>query len=123
MEHINISQTAKQSGHNANVRKQEEEIAVGIVLLIVRRGEVTAGPHGTTVACLRQKKAVCETAWPVLTSIKTICKCQLGERVEPMGYVTAAISCCLEMALWRTLWMVDQVSLTAIGGLSASRNK
>ena len=29
----------------------------------------------------------------------------------------------VEMALWRTLWMVDQVSLTAVGGSSASRNK
>ena len=123
VEHINISQTAKQSGHNATVRKQEEEIAVGTVLVIVRRGEVTAGPHGTTVACLRLKRAVCKTGWPVLASLKTICKCQLGERAEPMGYVTAATSCCLEMALWRTLWMVDQVSLTAIDGLSASRNK
>ena len=46
----------KQIGHNANVRKQEEEIAVGIVLVIVRRAEVAAGPHNTTAACLRQKK-------------------------------------------------------------------
>ena len=34
---------------HANVRKQEEEIVVGIVLIIVKRGEVTAGPHGTTL--------------------------------------------------------------------------
>ena len=47
----------------------------------------------------------------------------LGVTMVTVGYVTAAVSCCLEMALWRTLWMVDQVSLTAIGGLSASRNK
>ena len=56
MKHINIIQTFKQIGHNANVHKQEVEIVVGIVLIIVRRGEVTAGPHGTTAACLRQKK-------------------------------------------------------------------
>ena len=68
MKHTNIIQTVKQIGHNANVRKQEEEIVVGIVLIIVRGGEVTAGPHGTTAACLRQKKAVCKTGWPVLTS-------------------------------------------------------
>ena len=123
MKHINIVQTVKQIGHNANVRKQEEEIVVGIVLIIVRRGEVAAGPHGTTAACLRQKKAVCKTGWPVLASIKTICNWQLGERVDSKSHVTAAISCCLEMALWRTLWMVDQVSLTAIGGLSASLNR
>ena len=113
------STSFKQIGHNANVRKQEEEIVVGIVLITVRRGEVAAGPPGTTAACLRQKKAVCKTWWPVLTSIKTICNCQLGERVDSKSHVTAAISCCLEMALWRTLWMVDRC-LTAIGGLSAS---
>ena len=56
VKHINIVQTVKQLGHNANVRKQEEEIVGGIVLIIVRRGEVAAGPHGTTAACLRQKK-------------------------------------------------------------------
>ena len=120
---INFRQALEQGRCNIDVRKQEKEIVVSVVLIIVRGGEVTAGPHGTTAACLRQKKAVCKTGWPVLASIKTICNCQLGERVEPMSHVTAAISCCLEMALWRTLWMVDQVSLTAIGGLSASRNK
>ena len=47
--------------------KQEEENVIGVVLVIVGRSDVTAGPHGTAA--------------------------------------------------------VDQVSLTAIGGLSASRNK
>ena len=55
VQNINIGQTFKQSGHNANVRKQEEEIAVSVVLVIVRRGEVTAGPHGTAAAVLRLK--------------------------------------------------------------------
>ena len=32
---INFGQTLKQSGHNANVRKQEKEIAVSVVLVIV----------------------------------------------------------------------------------------
>ena len=35
-------------------------------------------------------------------------------------HVAVAVSCCLEMALWRTLWMADQVSRMANGGLSAS---
>ena len=35
VEHINIVQTVKQIGQNATVRKQEEEIVVGIVLVIV----------------------------------------------------------------------------------------
>ena len=56
VEHINVGQAFEQSGRNANVRKQEEEIVVGIVLIILRGGEVRAGPHGTTAACLRQKK-------------------------------------------------------------------
>ena len=68
MKHINIIQTVEQIGHNANVRKQEEEIVVGIVLILVRRGGVAAGPHGTTAACLRQNKAVCKTGWPVHAS-------------------------------------------------------
>ena len=34
--------------------------------------------------------------------------------------VAVAVSCCLEMALWRTLWMADWVSRMASGGLSAS---
>ena len=36
-------------------------------------------------------------------------------------HVRAAVSCCLETALWSTLWMAGQVSLMASGGLSASR--
>ena len=36
------------------------------------------------------------------------------------GHVAVAVSCCLEMALWRTLWMADQVSRMASGGLFAS---
>ena len=42
---INLSQAFEQSGRNANVRKQEKEIVVSVVLVIVGRGEVTAGPH------------------------------------------------------------------------------
>ena len=93
------------------------------MLVIVGRGEVTAGPPGTAAASL---------------SLKTLCALPLGRYLHPgarrierklgvimvtVSHVTAAVSCCLEMALWRTLWMVDQVSLTAIGGLSASRNR
>ena len=47
----------------------------------------------------------------------------LGVTMVTVGHVTAAVSYCLEMALWRTLWMVDQVSLMASGGLSASRKR
>ena len=35
---------------------------------------------------------------------------------RPEGHVTAAVSC-LEMALRSTLWMADQVSLMASGGI------
>ena len=55
---INLSQALKQSGRNVNVRKQKKEIAVSVVLVIVGRGDVTAGPR-TAAAGLRLKKAVC----------------------------------------------------------------
>ena len=53
-----LSQANKQSGRDVNVRKQEEEIAVSVVLVIVGRGEVTAGQHGTIAVGLRLNKAV-----------------------------------------------------------------
>ena len=53
---INFRQALEQSGRNVNVRKQEEEIFVSVVLIIVRGGEVTAGPHGTAAVGLRLKK-------------------------------------------------------------------
>ena len=53
---INLSQAFEQSGHNANVRNQEEEIPISVVLVIVGRGDVTAGPHGTAAAALRLKR-------------------------------------------------------------------
>ena len=120
---LNLSQAFEQSGRNVNVRKQEEGIAISVVLVIVGRGDVTAGPHGTAAAGLRLKKAVCIPGGAVLAPISTMHPNQLSVKVDPKSHVTAAVSCCLEMALWRTLWMVDQVSPTTIGGLSASRNK
>ena len=56
MQDINLSQAFEQSGRNINVRKQEEKIVISVVLIIVREGEVTAGPHGTAAASLRLKK-------------------------------------------------------------------
>ena len=49
------SEVLKQSGCNVDVHKQEEEIVVSVVLVIVGRGEVTAGPHGKAVVGLRLK--------------------------------------------------------------------
>ena len=46
---------------------------------------------------------------------------KLGLTMVTRDHVTAAVSCCLGMALWSTLWVADQVSLMASGGLSASR--
>ena len=65
---INLSQALKQSGRNINVREHENEIVVSVVLIIVRGGEVTAGPHGTAAAGLRLKKAVCIPGGAVLAS-------------------------------------------------------
>ena len=119
VEHLNIGQTVKQIERIAAARKHEEEFVVSVVLIIVGGSEVAAGKHGTTAACLRQKGCV-QNRMAGTRKNKTMWDWQLGERVAPKNHVAAAVSCCLEMALWRTLWMVDQVSLTAIGGLSAS---
>ena len=42
------------------------------MLVIVRRSGVTAGPHGTAAAGLRQKKAVCVPGGTVLAPISTV---------------------------------------------------
>ena len=120
---INLSQAFEQSGRNVNVRKKEKEIAASVVLVIVGRSDVTAGPHGTATTGLKLKKAVCIPSGAVLAPISTMRSKQLSVIVDLKSHVTAAVSCCLEMALWRTFWMLDQMSLTAIGWLSASRNK
>ena len=72
MWHINLSQAFKQSGRNANIREQEEEIVVSVVLVVVGRGEVTAGSHGTVAADLTLKKAVCIPGGTVLAPISTV---------------------------------------------------
>ena len=43
-------------GRNVNVRKQKEEIAVSVVLVIVGRGDVAARPHGTAATGLGLKR-------------------------------------------------------------------
>ena len=118
-----MSQALEQSGRNGNVRKQEKEIVVSVVLVIVGRREVTAGPHGTAAVGLRLK-TLC--AFPLGRYLHPEAWCIeriLGVTMVTVGHVTAAVSCCLEMALWSTLWMVDQVSLMACGRLSASRKR
>ena len=74
---INLSQALKQSGRNVNVRKQEEEIAVSVVLVIVGGGEVTAGPHDTTAVGLRLK-TVCVPGRAVLTSRSVVRRKKTG---------------------------------------------
>ena len=114
---INLSQDFKQSGRNANVRKQEKEVVVSVVLIIVGRGEVTAGPHGTA-AVGSKLKTLC--AFPLGRYLHPEARCmsrKLGVTMVTVGHVTAAVSCCLEMALWSTLWMADQVSMMASGGV------
>ena len=91
---INLSHTFEQIGHDANVRKQKEEIAVSVVLVIVRRGVIAGGPHSSAVGL----------------SLKTLCSFPFGRythEVAPCGenllgvtmitgdHVTAAVSCCL----------------------------
>ena len=67
------------------------------MLVIVGRGEVTAGPHGTAAVGLRLKNAVCVPGRAVLG---TWCiESKLGVTIVTKSHVTAAVSCCLEMAL------------------------
>ena len=42
-------------GEMSTSAKQEEEIAISVVLVIVGRGDDTAGPHGTAAAGSRLK--------------------------------------------------------------------
>ena len=81
----------------------KKEIVVSVVLVIVGRGEVTAGPHGTTAVGLRLK-TLC--AFPVGRYLHPGAWCIeriLGVTMVTVRHVTAAVSCCLEMALWSTL--------------------
>ena len=118
---INFSQAFEQSERNGNVRKQEKETVVSVVLVIVGRGEVTAGPHGTAAEGLKLKKLCAFPIGRYLHPEAWVKERKLGVKKVTVGHVTAAVSCCFEMALWRTLWMADQVSLMASDGLSASR--
>ena len=52
-------------------RKQEKEIVVTVVLVIVGRGEVTAGPHGTTAVGLR---------------LETLCAFPVGRYLHPRAW-------------------------------------
>ena len=85
----------------SNVRKQEEENVASVVLVVVGRGEV---PHGTAAVGLKLK-TLC--AFPLGRYLHTGAQCvesKLGVTKVTMDHVTAAVSCCLEMALWSTLW-------------------
>ena len=79
-----------------------------VVLVVVGRGEITAGPHGTAAVGLRLK-----TLWHVVAQCA---EKKLGVTMATRDHVTAAVSCCLEMALWSTLWIAGQVSLMASRG-------
>ena len=101
-EDINLSQALKQSGRNVDVLKQEKEIVVSVVLVIVGRGDVTAGPHGTDAVGLRLKW-LC--AFPLGRYLHPGAWCIeriVGVTMVTVGHVTA-VSCCLEMALWSAL--------------------
>ena len=74
---------------------KSKEIAISVVLVIVGRGDVTAGPHGTAASALRLKKAVCVPGGTVMATISTICSKQLGVTVDPKSHVTAAVNICV----------------------------
>ena len=50
---INFRQALEQGRRNVNVREQEEEIVVSIVLVVIRQGEITAGPQSTVAVGLK----------------------------------------------------------------------
>ena len=121
VQHLNFGEACEQGWRNANVRKQEKEIVVSVVLVVIRRGVIATGPH-ITAAVGSKLKTLC--AFPLGRYLHAEGRCvynKLCVTVVTVGHVTAAVSCCLEMALWGTLWMADQVSRMASGGLSASR--
>ena len=60
----------------------KKEIAVSVVLVIVGRSDVAAGPHGTAAAVLRLKR-LCAFPRAVLASISTIRSKQLSVTVVP----------------------------------------
>ena len=53
MQCIKFSWALEQGRRNVNVREQEEEIVVSVVPVVIRRGEITAGPHCTAAVGLR----------------------------------------------------------------------
>ena len=59
------------------------------MLVIVGRGDVTPGPHGTAAAALRLKNAVCVPGGTVLATISTICSKQLGVTVDLKSHIPA----------------------------------
>ena len=69
--------------------------------------------HDLAAAVLRLRKAVCVPGGAGTDNHKYHTFKQLGVTVDPRCHVTAAISCCLEMALWRN---------TLDGGPSVSDN-
>ena len=97
---ISLRQALKQSGRNGNDRKQEKETVVSVVLILVRRGEVTAGPHGTAAVGLSLKTL---SAFPNLQPGAWCVERKLVVKMVTVSHAAAAVSCCLEMALWSTL--------------------
>ena len=82
----------------SSANKRRKLLSV-LVIVIVGRGEVTAGPHGKAVVELRLK-TLC--AFPVGRYMHPEARCierKLGVTMVTVGHVRAAVSCCLEMAL------------------------
>ena len=96
---IHVRETREQDRRHVSICKEEQKDIAGVVFTVIR-GRVEARNWTDT------KLALWLFPW--------------GRYWDSDGHVTAAVSCWLGMALWRTLWMADQVSRMAIGRLSAS---
>ena len=58
VQHLNFGEACEQGWRNANVRKQEKEIVVSVVLVVIRRGVIATGPHSTAAVGSKLKRCV-----------------------------------------------------------------
>ena len=107
MSSFHVRESGEQHGRYVSVSKQEQKGVAGVVLLVIRGGVIAACPH-----CGARNGT--DTTWR--------CKCSRKDGTDTVGcqvdwmrngagfgemwagcHLTAAGSCCLEMALWSTL--------------------
>ena len=91
---VHVGKARKQNRRDVSVNQQEQKGVAGVVFVVVGRRVITAGcrcsrKDGTDTGCT-------EATWRK-TGVHGL------EKEWAKGHVMTAVSCCLEMALWRTL--------------------